>query len=96
MKLYVDDKRYCPPGWQVARTVSDAITFLESGKVEKVSLDFDRNPATEGGTENFEDVAKFIKSMPEDKRPEVSYHTANPAGEEEMRNTIGCRWLRDG
>jgi hypothetical protein len=41
MKLYLDDLR-CPPfGWDLVRTADECIAVLESGKVEELSLDHD-------------------------------------------------------
>lgn len=41
MKLYVDDIRPAPEGWQQARTVTDAIKFLSNfgNQVTEISLD---------------------------------------------------------
>lgn len=41
MKLYIDDLRACPPGWQLARTVTEAIRILATQDVEEVSIDHD-------------------------------------------------------
>lgn len=41
MKLYLDDERPTPDGWQNVRTVEDAIELLKTGKVEEISLDND-------------------------------------------------------
>lgn len=39
--LYMDDVRACPDGWRCARTVEDAMLFLETGEVDACSLDHD-------------------------------------------------------
>lgn len=67
MKLYVDDIRPAPEGWQQARTVTDAIKFLSNfgNQVTEISLDHDISYAVEvAGTqrpfpspENFQAVA---------------------------------------
>lgn len=41
MRLYVDDIRRCPDGWQLARTVTEAIRILATQDVTEVSLDHD-------------------------------------------------------
>lgn len=39
--LFVDDVRKVPDGWQVARTIEDAKILLETGRVNRLSLDHD-------------------------------------------------------
>jgi len=41
MKVYLDDERFAPDGWQQARWPEDAIRFLETGMVTHISLDHD-------------------------------------------------------
>lgn len=41
VKVYLDDVRDCPEGWELARTVQEAVDFLRTGKVTHISLDFD-------------------------------------------------------
>jgi hypothetical protein len=41
MNVYLDNDRPAPPGYQLARTVDQAKSFLKSGRVEKLSLDYD-------------------------------------------------------
>lgn len=41
MKLWLDDVRPAPPGWDHVKTVPDAKEALESGAVVKASLDHD-------------------------------------------------------
>ncbi len=41
MKLYLDDKRDCPPGWIYVSTAKAAIALLAKGIVEELSLDHD-------------------------------------------------------
>jgi hypothetical protein len=78
MKLYVDDVRQPPQGWQVARTVKEAVDILGAQAVEEVSLDF--VIGNEGG-DNFSPVARFIVSMPKEKRPRiVRIHTSSSVG----------------
>lgn len=77
MKLYVDDLRECPEGWEVARTVTDAIRTLADQEVEEVSLDHDIAFQGRHGLEleTFEGVAWYIAAMKQP--PRVTIHTAN-------------------
>lgn len=102
MKLFVDDIRPAPEGWQQARTVTDAIRFLArfGEQVDEISLDHDISYAVEvAGTqrpfpspENFTAVAyymvEFYYEVSMDKRPEVIIHTANPVGAKELSDIL--------
>ena len=84
MKLFVDDERAAPKGWELARTVTEAIRILANNQVDIVSLDHDIIYHDEKGNshlakETFEPVIHFIKLMPKKLRPHtVIIHTANP------------------
>ena len=90
MKLYVDDIRPAPEGWQQARTVTDAIRFLSmfGDQVDEISLDHDISYAVEvAGTqrpfpspEDFSAVALYIARYYEEKSPVITVHSANPVG----------------
>ncbi len=41
MNVYLDNDRPAPPGFQLARTIDQAKSFLRSGRVDKLSLDYD-------------------------------------------------------
>lgn len=96
MKLFVDDIRPAPEGWQQARTVTDAIRFLDmfGHDVTEVSLDHDISYAVEvAGTqrpfpspENFTAVARYLAVRPEkfQKVEHVIVHSANPVGATEI------------
>ncbi|MCX5724405.1 MAG: hypothetical protein NTX84_07830 [Nitrospirae bacterium] len=91
IKLYVDDCRPCPEGWELARTITDAIRILDSGYVAEVSLDYDAGYLRVGaeghetvGGETFEAIARFIVRMPPDQRPVVKIHSANSEGARRM------------
>lgn len=102
MKLYVDDIRPAPEGWQQARTVTDAIRFLAQfgHSVDTVSLDHDISYAVEvAGTqrpfpspENFTAVARFMVEFYTrelaGRKPKVIIHTANPVGGKELENIL--------
>lgn len=92
IKLFVDDLRPNPPGWLLARTITEAQRILSFFSVDTVSLDHDifhsvpskeDSPSIEGAVtcpENFSAVAYFIAMMPADRRPKkVILHTSNTA-----------------
>lgn len=92
MKLFVDDLRAPWDGWQLARTVTEAIRILATRPVETVSLDHDIGCRLVSGQEHsseetFEGVAWYIAAM--DYRPNVWFHTSNPQGGRRMADIIG-------
>ena len=44
MKLYLDDLRSAPPGWQRTHTAEETIDLLRTGEVEELSLDYNLGP----------------------------------------------------
>ncbi len=95
MKLYVDDLRRCPEGWELARTNTEAIRLLSTGYVEEISIDHDIcvpniefisavvKKRLQIGQETFQPVVYYITQMKPEFRPKkITMHTANaPAGE---------------
>ena len=94
IKLYVDDLRRCPDGWELARTNTDAIRILATGIVDTISLDHDIVFEKEGGhfisNENFQPVAYYLALMKD--RPSVLFHTANIEMGRRMSEIIGCEF----
>lgn len=94
MKLFVDDIRKPPEGWQVARTITDAIRILATQEVEEISLDHDIACRLVMGQEHsseetFEPVARYLALMPAERRPKISIHTANPGAGQVMAKILG-------
>ena len=48
MRVYLDDERKPPEGWQLVKWPDEAIALLEQGVVEEISLDHDLGDATTG------------------------------------------------
>lgn len=98
MKVYLDDIRTCPEGWELARTVKEAIEFLRTGKVIEISLDFDLgyevlDPDAAISSATFDPdapnggvVAKYIRDFHGKifPLPVIHLHTANPEGYREL------------
>mgnify|MGYP001610520275 CR=1 FL=1 len=102
IKLFVDDLRRCPDGWQPARTITEAIRILAMVPVEEVILDHDiqiRQEITIGNSivpfefssqETFEPVAYYLAMLNKLGRGiKISFHTSNPLGESNMRRILG-------
>lgn len=84
MRLYLDDERPTPDGWMRAFTAAEAISLLEAGAVEEISLDHDLGPP-EAGTGY--DVASWIEEQAAfGKLAPLAWrvHSANPVGRARM------------
>lgn len=100
MKLYIDDIRPAPEGWQQARTVTDAIRFLYqfAEELDEISIDHDISYAVEvAGTqrpfpspENFTAVARYICAILGSdgyykNKVKITIHSANPVGAKDLQ-----------
>jgi hypothetical protein len=79
MKLYLDDERSAPFGWERVETAHEAIRILSENEVTDLSLDHDL-----GGPENGTgyDVIVWIEQQVAEygyTPPLIFIHTANPA-----------------
>lgn len=82
MKLFVDDLRDPPEGWEVARTSREAVALLKSGQVTELSLEHDFR----GGDTTRPVVIWMIIH---DVWPEIiRCHTTNPVGREWIERMI--------
>ena len=96
MKLFVDDMRICPAGWELARTNTEAIRILATGMVDEISLDHDIEfdyPAQGAPyrcivAETFSPIAYYIALM--NNKPKVIFHTGNIEAGQRMAEIIGC------
>lgn len=92
MKVYLDDVRDIPRGWERTYTVADTIKFLKTGKVHELSLDHDLG-ATDPLHTGY-DVLKWIEEQlhligDDWFCPKVIFlHTANPIGKERMQRAL--------
>lgn len=90
MKLFVDDIRICPDGWQLARTNAEAIRLLASGYVEVISLDHDINsinPNTGMMTgETYEATAHYLALM--SNKPNIVFHSGNWAATRNLAENV--------
>lgn len=81
MKLWHDNYRYPPAGWDWARTNTEAQQKLQSGQVTHISLDYDMGP------QNGNQLVQWMireNHVP----PTVIIHSQNPHGVREMAETL--------
>jgi len=94
MRLWLDDIRPAPPGFDVhVKTAPDAIRLLKSGKVSEVSLDHDLGEGATQGTDvgTGYDVAVWIERQAFDnklQRLKWNVHSANPVGRMKMERAL--------
>jgi hypothetical protein len=79
MKLWLDDIRPCPDGYNHAWSVNEAMKLLEKGDCTYASLDHDLGEFAEDGIDGY----RLVLSIAEhDRSPShgVRIHSANPPG----------------
>lgn len=88
MKLYVDDIRIAPEGWTQAWNAREALIFLKEGNVTHLSLDHDLGDVDEPTgywIMGWIEMAVYDNQI---ELPEIKFHTANPAGRENMQRCL--------
>lgn len=87
MKLWMDDVREAPDGWQLKSTVVDAlvrIINLENWTpVTELSLDHDMGAGNPNGYDLLYCMARLHLTV-----PKITVHSMNPEGAEQMRAFI--------
>lgn len=84
MKLYLDDERKTPEGWERAYHVHEVIEKLKTGKVEMLSLDNDLGSGEPEGYEAICWIEKEVFTNPSFVPPTILIHTANRAAKDRM------------
>ncbi|CAD6563381.1 cyclic-phosphate processing receiver domain-containing protein [Paraburkholderia sabiae] len=85
MKLFLDDERPTPEGWDRVYWPSEAILLLEAGGVTELSLDHDLGDDARG---TGYDVIVWIEGAVALRGfvpPVIRIHTANPSAAEKMQ-----------
>lgn len=88
LNLYVDDLRDCPEGFCIARTVEEAVKYMENYNIDILSLDHDLGADSKGNLlKTGYDLVKIIceKKLRANK---IFIHTDNPVGRENMYHTL--------
>lgn len=89
MKLFLDDERVAPEGWTQVRWAEEAIKLLQTGTVERLSLDHDLGDDQRG---TGYDVLLWIEqesALNGFAPPSImEVHSANPAGRKRMLAAI--------
>jgi len=88
VKVYLDDERKAPEGWQQARWPNEAIRLLETGAVKEISLDHDLGDDDRG---TGYDVILWIEEAVISrgfKPPKIRVHSANSSARQKMEQGI--------
>lgn len=92
INLYVDDLRDCPEGFKIARTVEEALEYMNTFNINILSLDHDLGIDDNGNLlKSGYDLVKIIceNGLRANK---IYLHTDNPVGRDNMYYTlIGAR-----
>lgn len=90
-RLYVDDLRPRPEGWDVARNFHQAIVMLDTGDYDEVSLDHDIASFYGNKEMTGWDVLQYLimRKLEGATVPSVvRVHSANPVGVVKMQSDI--------
>jgi len=88
VKIYLDDVRDAPPGWQRAYWPDEVIALLQQGGVTDLSLDHDLGDDARG---TGYDVITWIEEAVVTRGfipPAIVIHSANPVGRARMQRGI--------
>lgn len=84
MRIYVDDERSAPTGWQQVRRPQRAIELLQAGAVKELSLG---NDSRGTGDEVLRWIQEAVSTCDFDP-PVIVVHTVNPAARNRLTSRI--------
>ena len=99
-KLYVDDIRKCPTGWDLAKDYFEALEMLDTTDYDEISLDHDLasyEPDTKEERTGV-DIVRFLVERKIDGKyvpPIINVHSANPVGSKRMEQDIEYYLMND-
>ena len=92
MKLYLDDVRTPPEGWNLVSTVKDMMFLVATEDVTHISLDHDLGDTDPDNTGYdfmlWLERAVFSGSYDDYPFPVVTFHTDNPVGRANMKRSL--------
>lgn len=96
MKVFLDDLRTPPQGWNLVRWPDEAIVLLQTGAVTDLSLDHDLGDDARG---TGYDVLLWIEeavALASFAPPRITIHSANPAARVHMDAAVKSIYARCG
>lgn len=91
MRIYLDDERKTPTGWERMYTAWDVIKALRTGQVTEISLDHDLGDDEKYGTGY--DVLCWIEEQVFVNKitpPKINIHSANTSAVSKMKKARSC------
>lgn len=88
INVYLDDKRDCPDGFVIARTMEEAVGLFDNNEVHILSLDHDLGEDENGSL--LKTGYDFVKYFCQNglRADRIYIHTDNPPGREDMYETL--------
>ena len=91
MKVYLDDYRETPAGWERAFWPDEVERLLATGEVTHLSLDHDLGDDLRGtGYDVLPTIERMINAGELKQLPEITAHTANPSARQKMDSAIAA------
>lgn len=95
-KLYLDDVRDTPKGWDRVRTAQECVDLLATQKYDYISLDHDLGEEQPTGYDVLKWLEEAVAGNKEFKIPTIFIHTDNPVGRQNMVRALQSIWrLKD-
>ena len=88
MKIWLDDERPAPEGWQRAYTVPELISLVKSNNVEEISLDHDLGEGNQTGYDFLLWLEAGVYHKTITDIPIIHLHSQNPVGLKNMQMAV--------
>ncbi len=85
IKLWLDDERPAPEGWEWAKSVADAMVLCQSRTIEAMSLDHDLGSGRPTGYDFCCWIEREVAAGRFVLPTRISIHSQNPAGKAAMK-----------
>jgi len=91
-KLYLDDMRDSPKGWDRVHTAQECVNSLITQKYDTVSLDHDLGENQLTGYDVLAWLEETVRKHKDFKIPTIFIHTDNPVGRIRMVQALESIW----
>lgn len=91
-KLYLDDIRKAPEGWDRIHTAQECVEALLTQEYDVVSLDHDLGEEQPTGYDVLAWLEKTVQEQKDFKIPTIFIHTDNPVGRIRMVQALQSIW----
>jgi CheY-like chemotaxis protein len=96
-KLYLDDLRDTPKGWDRVHTAQECVEALATQQYDTVSLDHDLGENQLTGYDVLAWLEETVQQHKDFRIPTIFIHTDNPVGRIRMVQALQSIWrIRDG